>query len=629
MSKHLDEILGGFSRLRIGVLGDFCIDAYWLLDQTHVERSLETAKPTNAICEQSYSLGGAGNVVSNLVALGIGEVAAFGVIGDDIFGREMLDLMRRQEVQTAGMIVQRKDWATAVYAKPYVDLEELERFDFGRFNKITDGTADRLLASVEEEMKSLNALVINQQLKQGIHSDYLIAGLQALVDRHPNRVFLLDARDISDRYRGMIFKLNASEAARLCGEERVVNQAITVEELTGYAAQISVRTGREVIITRSDRGIMAYDRPAVYQVPGILVIGLTDPVGAGDTTASAITASLAGGASMAEAIEVGNFAAGVTVRKLRQTGTATQSEIKELAASCDYVYHPETAEDFRKRKVWRDSEIEIITQLPSSSVKHVIFDHDGTVSTLREGWEQIMEPVMVKAILGKHYIDAPEELYQRILRRVREYIEQSTGIETIVQMQTLESMVRQYGQVPAEEILDAAGYKQIYNEALMEMVRKRTSKLRRGELNPSDFTVKGAREFLQSLFDQGVTLYLASGTDQGDVEQEALTLGYAPLFEGRVYGWAGKGSVSAKKMVIEKILRENQLSGEELACIGDGPVELRLAKRVGGLAIGVASDEVRRYGLNVSKRTRLVKAGADMVIPDFSQRAMLLELLTR
>lgn len=629
MNMQLDEILRGFDKLHIGVLGDFCIDAYWLLDRTHPERSLETAKPTNAICEQSYSLGGAGNVVSNLAALGVGEVSAFGVIGDDIFGREMLDLLRRQNAGGSGMIVQARDWATSVYAKPYVDLEEQERFDFGRFNRISDETADRLLASLEEGMKSLDALVINQQLKQGIHSDYLIAGLQALVDRHPDRIFLLDARDISGRYRGMIFKLNAAEAARLCGQERVVNQAVTVEELTQFARQISARTGKEVIITRSDRGIMAYDRHDVYQVPGILVLGPTDPVGAGDTTASAITASLAGGAALAEAIEVGNFAAGVTVRKLRQTGTASQAEIRELAASCDYVYHPETAEDFRKRNIWRDSEIEIVTHRPSAKIRHIIFDHDGTISTLREGWEQIMEPVMVKAILGKHYLGAPEELYQRIVNRVREYIEQSTGIETIVQMQALEGMVRQYGQVPDTEILDAAGYKRIYNEALMEMVHRRTNKLRRKELSPSDFVIKGAREFLQSLFEQGVKLYLASGTDQSDVEQEAATLGYAPLFEGRIYGWAGKGSGSAKKMVIEKILAENRLSGEELACIGDGPVELRLAKKVGGFAIGVASDEVRRYGLSVSKRTRLIKAGADIVIPDFSQREVVLEMLTR
>jgi rfaE bifunctional protein kinase chain/domain len=629
MKKHLNDILEGFSRLRIGVLGDFCIDAYWLLDQAQAERSLETGKPTNAICEQAYSLGGAGNVVGNLVALGVGEVSAFGVIGNDIFGREMLDLLRRQGARSTGMIVQDMNWATSVYAKPYRDLEEQERFDFGRFNKITEETADRLLAAVEEGMKSLHALVINQQLKQGIHSDYLITGLQRLVDRHPDRICLLDARDISQRYRGMIFKLNAAEAARLCGQERVINQAVTVEELTEYARQINAGTGKEIIITRSDRGIMAYDGRTVYQVPGILVMGPTDPVGAGDTTASAITASLAGGATLEEAIEVGNYAAGVTVRKLRQTGTATQSEIKELAGGCDYVYHPETAEDFRKRKVWRDSEIEIVTRRPAGGVKHVIFDHDGTISTLREGWEQIMEPVMVKAILGKHYLGASEELYQRIVQRVREYIDQSTGIETIVQMQALESMVRQYGQVPADEILDAVGYKRIYNEALMEMVRKRTNKLRRKELAPSDFTIKGATEFLRNLFDQGMKLYLASGTDQADVEQEAQTLGYAPLFEGRIYGWAGKGSGSAKKMVIEKILAENRLSGEEMVCIGDGPVELRLAKRAGGLAIGVASDEVRRYGLNVSKRTRLVKAGADVVIPDFSQRAIILEMLTR
>jgi len=629
MNKKLSDILEGFGRLRIGVVGDFCIDAYWLLDRTHDERSLETGKPTNAICEQSYGLGGAGNVVSNLAAVGVGEVSAFGVIGDDIFGREMLELLRRLGVKSAGMLVQPKDWATAVYAKPYIDLEEQERFDFGRFNKITDETADRLLACLDERMKTLDAVIINQQLKQGIHSDHLIAGLQSLVDRHRDRIFLLDARDISDRYRGMIFKLNAAEAARLCGQERVVNQAVTVEELTEYATQISARTGKEVIITRSDRGIMAYDRQAVHQVPGIMVVGPTDPVGAGDTTASAITASLAGGAAIADAIEVGNYAAGVTVRKLRQTGTATQAEIRELAAYCDYVYHPEIAEDIRKRTVWKNSEIEIISQTPSQGIKHVIFDHDGTISTLREGWEQIMEPVMIKAILGKQYLGAPEELYQRIVRRVREYIDQSTGIETIVQMQTLEAMVRQYGLVPPEEILDATGYKGIYNEALMEMVRKRTNKLRRGELDQADFTIKGAREFLQTLFEQGTKLYLASGTDQADVEQEAKALGYAALFEGRIYGWGGKGTGSAKKMVIEQILRENQLSGAELACIGDGPVELRLAKKVGGFALGVASDEVRRYGLNPSKRTRLIKAGADIVVPDFSQREIVAELLTR
>jgi len=623
---HLENI----DKLKIGVLGDFCVDAYWLLDETRIEYSVETQKPTHAVCRQSYSLGGAGNVINNLIALGLVEVKAFGVIGDDVFGREMLDLLQRQKVDTSGMIVQKNGWDTNVYAKPYVDLVEKERIDFGRFNIICPATADRLLATLERVITNLDGLIINQQLRQGIHSEYMIEGLQKIIDRHTDKTILLDTRDFSDRYRNVVCKLNAGEAAWLCGQTREVGPAIGVEELIGYARSIYSNTHRPVVITRGDRGIFGFDGRDVCQVPGILIVGDTDPVGAGDTTASAITAALAAGRSLAEAIEIGNFAAAVVVQKLRQTGTASPPEILALAAEYDYVYRPELAEDIRQRRFWSDSEIEIIAaERNFGPIRHVIFDHDGTISTLRQGWEQIMEPVMIQAILGRHYQDAPEELYQRVVRRVQEYIDQSTGIETIVQMQALEKMVHQFGQVEAKDIIDPPGYKRIYNEALMNMVRGRMDKLRRGELDAGDYTVKGAAQFLRVLYDRGVKLYLASGTDHADVVAEAMSLGYADLFEGRIYGWAGQGSGSAKKMVIEQILRENRLSGAQLACIGDGPVELRLAKKVGGLALGIASDEVRRYGINYSKRTRLIKAGADIVIPDYSQQVLFFLLLER
>lgn len=80
-------------------------------------------------------------------------------------------------------------------------------------------------------------------------------------------------------------------------------------------------------------------------------------------------------------------------------------------------------------------------------------------------------------------------------------------------------------------------------------------------------------------------------------------------------------------MVVERIIRENNLSGPELACFGDGPVEIRETKKRNGIAIGVASDEVRRYGLNLKKRERLIKAGADLIIPDYSQAEKLLSYL--
>jgi hypothetical protein len=64
-----------------------------------------------------------------------------------------------------------------------------------------------------------------------------------------------------------------------------------------------------------------------------------------------------------------------------------------------------------------------------------------------------------------------------------------------------------------------------------------------------------------------------------------------------------------------------------LAVFGDGPVELRQCRNRDGIAVGIASDEIRRHGLSPEKRTRLIKAGAHLVTPDFAQPQKLLNLL--
>ena len=108
---------------------------------------------------------------------------------------------------------------------------------------------------------------------------------------------------------------------------------------------------------------------------------------------------------------------------------------------------------------------------------------------------------------------------------------------------------------------------------------------------------------------------------------EAGALGYADLFAGGIYGAAGDLSKHSKKMVIERIMTENRLKGPQLACFGDGPVEMRQCRRQGGIAVGIASDEVRRHGLNQKKRSRLVRAGAQIIVPDFSQYRQLEQFL--
>lgn len=125
--------------------------------------------------------------------------------------------------------------------------------------------------------------------------------------------------------------------------------------------------------------------------------------------------------------------------------------------------------------------------------------------------------------------------------------------------------------------------------------------------------------FLRALRAAGVRLYLASGTDDEDVKKEAAHLGYADLFDGGIYGSVGQVASDAKKVVLERILREIGGAYEQVIAFGDGPVEMRETTRRGGYSVGLASDEVRRFGLNLDKRARLIRAGAHAIIPDFSQ----------
>lgn len=238
-----------------------------------------------------------------------------------------------------------------------------------------------------------------------------------------------------------------------------------------------------------------------------------------------------------------------------------------------------------------------------------------------------MEPVMMKAILGDSYDTIDAAGFKKVQRETQEFIHKTTGIQTIYQMEGLVNMVREAGYVPEDQILDKFQYKQIYNDALMELVNKRMAKLQAGELDWEDYTMKGAVAFLHELKERGVVMYLASGTDVDDVRHEATVLGYADLFDGGIYGALREYTKFSKKMIIERIIRDNNLNGNELAVFGDGPDEIREGRRSGGISIGITSNEVQRHGHNFDKRPRLVKAGAQLIIPDFSQYRKLVSLL--
>ena len=208
-----------------------------------------------------------------------------------------------------------------------------------------------------------------------------------------------------------------------------------------------------------------------------------------------------------------------------------------------------------------------------------------------------------------------------------ELIDRTTGIQTLVQMQGLVRLVRQFGYVPESDILDERGYKEIYNTELLDIVRARLAKIEAGVLERTDFHMKNALPLVEALRARGMKLYLASGTDEADVKAEAAVMGYAHLFEGGIHGAVGDLKVEAKRVVLERIINSGHIFGENLLVAGDGPVELREGRKRGAFCLGIASNELIRYGLDLTKRSRLIRAGADIVVPDFSQLDQILPLL--
>ena len=154
-------------------------------------------------------------------------------------------------------------------------------------------------------------------------------------------------------------------------------------------------------------------------------------------------------------------------------------------------------------------------------------------------------------------------------------------------------------------------------------IENRIKGLEDQRIQPQDLMVPGSVDILEALFTRGVSCYLASGTDEVFVKKEVKALGIDHYFAG-IYGAQDDYKNFSKRMVIERIIKENHIKGSELVAFGDGFVEIEDAHAAGGITVGVASNEAARCGIDEWKRTRLINAGADIIIPDFQHQDQLI-----
>lgn len=330
---RFQSLCSRFSSVRVGVIGDHCLDAYWTLDEGVRDLSVESGKPTHSVLVQEYLPGGASNVANSVSAVGVGEVHPFGVIGKDPFAGEMLRAFSGGNYRTSGMILDAVGWQTSVYGKPILRGVEQERLDFGRGNRLSSETCNRLAQSLRATLPGLDGVIANQQFRSGVMTCEMISAIDKLAGENPHKLFAVNSRDHTALFSNFLIWVNACEAGRLFGRDYDRTEAPTREVVEEYALGIFERTNRPVVITRGANGMLGYDGD-VYDVPGIQIDGPVDSCGAGDTGLAALMVSLCAGAEFGEALEIANCAAAVTVRKLNQTGCATQAEILELLCPC-------------------------------------------------------------------------------------------------------------------------------------------------------------------------------------------------------------------------------------------------------------------------------------------------------
>ena len=330
--NDLLPLFGRMARLKVGVIGDFALDLYFDHVAQTGERSLETGLDVHWAHQPKASLGAAGNVVQNLLALGVEQVWAIGCVGPDLFGREMHYLFERQGVRTNYLLTAPNGWDTCVYTKPMQGQTEANRIDFGNHNTLSDSLFAQLLDALNGLLPQLDVLIINQQFRRPLLTPDRIGPLNDLIGQHPSVCYMADLRDSGSLMRGVTLKVNTAELARFLhlALPEIADLNWCIEHGTTLARQLN----GPVVVTRGEAGILYVGSDAAWSVEGLVLPGPLDTVGAGDTVVAALSVALSAGAAPLQSLMVANLAAAVTVQKLGQTGTATPQEIHQLLTTC-------------------------------------------------------------------------------------------------------------------------------------------------------------------------------------------------------------------------------------------------------------------------------------------------------
>lgn len=322
------EILDRIAKLRVGVLGDGCLDIYWHADMKVSELSRETPHYNLPVVREVFSPGAAGNVAANFKELGSAKVSFCTAIGGDWRGMLLKESLRGLGIDDS-FIVTDTERVTPAYCKTILHgLEDVQqeapRIDFIN----TDGPFEllqrRLVAQLDLMAANVDVISTTDQLRSGVIGPTLRDRLRYWASQ--GKRIVVDSRDNIGKYKGVIVKPNELETLRWSYGSLKYPQP-TDNEIIKAGFQLAKFAEAPCCVTLGERGALWFENGQVTLVPTIAVLPPIDIVGAGDSFTAAFLAALGTGSSGPEAAAFAHLAAAVSVRKLGRAGTASPQEI--------------------------------------------------------------------------------------------------------------------------------------------------------------------------------------------------------------------------------------------------------------------------------------------------------------
>lgn len=305
------------------VIGDLMIDHYlWgKTDRISPEAPVQVIE----VEKETKVLGGAGNVVNNLKALG-SNVIVMSVIGDDEISKELTDMLDTIEVQH--FLISEKDRKTTKKSRIIASAQQIVRYDNESKNEIAKTSQESIIDKIEELQNNFDLIIISDYGK-GVITDSLMAKISHFSDGKNLKVLVDPKGDDYSKYQNSFLLTPNKKEAELATNIKIEDNDSLFLALTELKRIANLQVP---MITLSEDGIAILDQNNQVKIKPTVVREVFDVTGAGDTVIASLGYCLAKDIDIESSMEFANLAAGVVVGKIG-SATATLEEIEEYKSS--------------------------------------------------------------------------------------------------------------------------------------------------------------------------------------------------------------------------------------------------------------------------------------------------------